>query len=75
MLDPDNESLCENEVVQGQFMFLFDAQLYEPHATQWWPDFARMDRAEFENLAADLVRPQGTLAMLRAVAAASVGTA
>jgi hypothetical protein len=55
-------------------MFLF-AQLYEPHATQWWPDLARMDRAEFENLAADLVRPQGTLAMLRAVAAASVGTA
>jgi hypothetical protein len=31
---------------------------------------ARMDRAEFEKLAADLVRPQGTLAMLRVVAAA-----
>jgi hypothetical protein len=33
--------------------------------------FARMDRAEFEKQAADLVRPHGVLAMLRAVAAAS----
>jgi hypothetical protein len=69
------DRLCENEVAQGQFMVLFDAQLYEPHAMQWWADLARMDRAEFEKLAANLVRPQGTLVMLRAVAAASAGTA
>jgi hypothetical protein len=55
-------------------MLVIDAQLHEPHATQWWTEFARMDRAEFETQAADLVRPQGPLAMLRQVAAASAGT-
>ena len=59
----------------AQGLLLFDAQLYEPHAVQWWADLARMDRAEFEKLAAELVRSQGTLVMLRAVAAASAGTA
>jgi hypothetical protein len=68
------DGLCENEVAQGQFMLLFDGQLYEPHATQWWTEFVRMDRAEFEKQAADLVKPHGVLAMQRAVAAAGAET-
>jgi hypothetical protein len=65
------ERLRENEVVQAQFVLVFDVQLLEPYATPWWAEFARMDRTEFEKQAADLVRPQGALAALRAVAAAS----
>jgi hypothetical protein len=65
------DRLRENDVVQGQFMLVFDVQLFEPYATPWWAEFGRMDRREFEKQAADLVRPQGVLAALRAVAAAS----
>jgi hypothetical protein len=68
------DRLGEDEVVQGQFMLVFDVQLFEPYATPWWAEFARMDRTEFEKQAADLVRPQGVLAALRAVAAAGSGT-
>jgi hypothetical protein len=53
-------------------MLVFDVQLLEPHATPWWTEFARMDRADFEQRAADLVGPAG-LAALRKVAAASAG--
>lgn len=63
------DRLRENEVVQAQFMRVFDAQLYEPHAGPWWTEFARADRAEFEKRAADLVGPQGAIAVLRTVAA------
>lgn len=45
--------------------------MLEPHATQWWTEFARMDRAEFEKRAADLVGPEGPLAVVRKVAAAA----
>jgi hypothetical protein len=67
------DRLREHEVVQTQFMLVFDAQVHEPHATRWWTDFACKDRAEFERQAADLIRPQGTLAVLRQVAAANAG--
>jgi hypothetical protein len=33
-----------------------------------------MDRAEFESLAADLIKPQGVLAMLRVVREAGAGS-
>ena len=68
------DRLRENDEVLARFMLVFDVQLIEPHATPWWAEFARMDRAEFEKQAADLVRPQGALAALRAVAAACPGT-
>jgi hypothetical protein len=64
------DRLQEDEVKQTQFMLVFDDQLFEPHATRWWWEFARMDRAAFEKQAADLVRQHGMLAALRAVAAA-----
>jgi hypothetical protein len=66
--------LCVNEVAQAEFMMVFDAQLYEPHAARWWADFARMNRSAFEKQAADLIRPHGALAGLRAVASTSAGT-
>jgi hypothetical protein len=68
------DRLREDETKQAQFMLVFDAQLSEAHAAQWWAEFARMDRAAFEKQAADLVRPHGVLAALRTVAAASPGT-
>jgi hypothetical protein len=55
-------------------MLVFDVQINEPHATQWWTEFARMDRAEFDKRAADLIRPHGPLAMLRTVAASTAET-
>jgi len=67
------DRLRENEVAQAQFMLVFGSQLHEPHATQWWTDFARMDRVDFLKQAADLVRPQGPLAMLRTVVALNAG--
>ncbi len=39
------DRLRENEVAKAQFMLVFDEYLYGPRATQWWVDFARMDRA------------------------------
>jgi hypothetical protein len=61
------DRLREDEVAQAQFMLVFGVQLFEPHATPWWAEFARMERAEFEQRAADLVGPQGRLAALRTV--------
>src|SRR5450755_3475013 len=63
--------LRENEDALARFMLVFDVQLLEPHVTRWWAEFACMDRAAFEQQAADLVRPHGALAALRALAAAS----
>jgi hypothetical protein len=40
---------------------------------RWWAEFARMDRTEFEKQAADLVRPQGALAVLRELVAPGGG--
>jgi hypothetical protein len=65
------ERLRENEDALARFMLVFDVQLIEPHVTRWWAEFACMDRAAFEQQAADLVRPHGALAALRALAAAS----
>jgi hypothetical protein len=66
--------LSENEAARARFMLVFDNQMYDADAAKWWKEFARMDRAEFEKQAADLVRPHGVLAMLREVAAASTET-
>jgi hypothetical protein len=62
------DRLTENEVVQAQFMLVFDAQMFDADAAKWWSDLAQMDRTEFEKKAADLVRLQGPLSMLRVVA-------
>jgi hypothetical protein len=69
------DRLRENDVAKTGFMLVFDEQMFDADAAKWWTEFALMDRAEFEKRAADLVRPQGVLAMLRQVAAAGAGTA
>jgi hypothetical protein len=66
--------LSENEDAQARFMLVFDCQIYDADAAKWWADLAGMHRPAFEKQAADLVRPHGVLAMLRAVATASTGT-
>ena len=69
------DCLRENDVAETGFMLVFDEQMFDADAAKWWSDLAQMGRAEFETRAADLVRPQGMLAMLRQVAAADAGTA
>jgi hypothetical protein len=68
---PMRDRLSENEDAQARFMLMFDNQIYDADAAKWWADLAGMDRPTFEKQAADLVKPHGVLAMLRAVAAAS----
>lgn len=68
---PLRDRLRENEDAQASFILLLDAQMYNAHAPQWWADLARMDRPEFEKLAAVLVGPQGALEALRKVASAA----
>lgn len=34
-------------------------------ASEWWEDFSKMDREEFERTAADLIGAQGWLGILR----------
>jgi len=63
------DRLREDEVAQAQFMLVFDAQTFDADASKWWSDLAQMGRAEFDKLAADLVGPQGKLAVLRVVTA------
>ena len=71
---PMRERLRENDVAKTGFMLVFDAQMFDADAAKWWSDLAQMDRAEFEKRAADLVGPQGMLAMLRQVTAAAAGS-
>ncbi len=63
------DRLREDETRKAQFMLVFDEYLYGPHATGWWAEFAKMDRATFERQAAELIRPHGILAVLRVIAA------
>jgi hypothetical protein len=51
--------LSENEDAQAQFILVFDNEMYDADAAKCWKEFARMDRAEFEQQAADLLGPQG----------------
>jgi hypothetical protein len=41
------DRLREDELTLTRFMMVFDVQLLEPHATPWWTEIARMERAEF----------------------------
>ncbi len=63
------ERLRENEVVQANFILALDAMFEERYAEEWWGDFAKMGRPEFEKIALDLVGPQGRLAILRTIVA------
>jgi hypothetical protein len=55
------ERLRENEHVRTPFSLALDNQMNEPHATAWWRDFAKLERAEFEAEAAGLLRASDSL--------------
>jgi hypothetical protein len=58
--------LREDEGIQASFILVFSDYLYGPHAADWWPVFACMDRLAFEKEAKALL---GLLAVLRQVVA------
>ncbi|WP_128953622.1 hypothetical protein [Bradyrhizobium guangzhouense] len=60
------DRLGENEVVQANFILVLRNIIERRWASDWWDDFARMDRLEFEDRAAELKR---MLAALREVVA------
>jgi hypothetical protein len=60
------DRLRENEVVQANFILVLGNTIERRWAPEWWEDFARMNRAEFEEVARDLV---GRLAVLRRIVA------
>jgi len=60
--------LRENEMVQAQFMLVFDNELYEPYATERWRNLAGMPCADFEAEVEAFLKPGGTFPALRAVA-------
>ncbi|WP_342738431.1 hypothetical protein [Bradyrhizobium sp. B117] len=64
------DRLRENDVVTTQFVLVLGNVIEQRWAAEWWDGFAKMDRAEFEVAAPDLVGPRGRLAVLRKVAAA-----
>jgi hypothetical protein len=67
------DRLRENEVVQAQFMLVFDNELYEPHAAGRWRDLAQMPRADFEVEVEAFLKPGGAFAALRPVVGATQG--
>jgi len=62
------DRLREDDATKAQFVLVFYDYLYEPHVTEWWAIFARMDRA-FEKQAAALIGPEGIFPVLRVLAA------
>lgn len=64
---PLRDRLRENELVQAQFMLVFDNELYEPHATGRWRGLARMPRADFEAEVEAFFKPDGVFAALRGI--------
>jgi hypothetical protein len=41
----------------------------ERWASEWWDDFAKVERGEFERIGRDLVGPEGRFAILRTIVA------
>jgi hypothetical protein len=50
-------------------VLVLDNILDERWASEWWDDFARMERGEFERAARDLVGTEGRLPILRKIVA------
>jgi hypothetical protein len=58
------DRLRENEYVQANFILVLGNTVEQRWASEWWDDFSKMERGEFERPARDLV---GRLAILRAL--------
>ncbi len=67
------DRLRENDVLTTQFVLGLGNMFEGRWATEWWDDFAKMDRAKFEDVAQDLIGPQGRLAILRKMVAEADG--
>lgn len=61
--------LRENELAAAQAVLALGNAIEERWASEWWADFSRMDREEFERTAGDLVGAQGRLSILRKLVA------
>jgi hypothetical protein len=67
------DRLREDEVANAQFILALGNMIEERWASEWWDDFARTDRGEFERIARDLVGPEGRPAILRRIVATGPG--
>jgi len=65
------DRLCENEVVQANLILVLGNIIERRWASEWWDDFARMDRLDLDARAAELKR---MLAALREVVATGTGS-
>ncbi|MCA1411703.1 hypothetical protein I6F30_11205 [Bradyrhizobium sp. NBAIM20] len=63
------DRLQENDVVNANFILALGNVIETRYAPDWWGNFAKMDRREFEDAARDLVGPEGRLALLRKIVA------
>jgi hypothetical protein len=59
---PCCDRLRENELVQANFILVLGNMIEERWTSEWWDDFSKTERGEFERTARDLV---GRLAILR----------
>ncbi|GLR89457.1 hypothetical protein [Bradyrhizobium iriomotense] len=66
--------LRENEVANAQSILALGNMIEERWASEWWVDLAKTDRGEFEQIARDLVGPDGRLAILRGIVATGLGS-
>jgi len=63
------DRLCDNDEVNAHCILALGNVLEARYAADWWTDFAKMNRQEFESGARDLVGPEGRLAILRKIVA------
>jgi hypothetical protein len=68
------DRLRENDVANAQSILALGNMIEERWASEWWDDFAKTDRGEFERIARDLVGPEGRLAILRGIVATGPGS-
>lgn len=66
-IPPLRELLQESEIASAQSILALGNALEERWASEWWNDFVKMDRGEFEQTAQDFVGPDGRLAILRKI--------
>ena len=68
------DRLRENDVLNANFILGLGNMFEGRWADEWWGDFAKMERPMFEEIATDLIGPQGRLAILRKMVAETDGT-
>jgi hypothetical protein len=59
------DRLRENDVANTQCILALGNMIEQRWAFEWWDDFAKVERGEFERIGRDLVGPKGRFAILR----------